>query len=34
VEEICVVFMTQLLPSSTYPMRRQLRAGVLQAIID
>ena len=33
-EDICVVFMTQLLPSSTYPMRRQLRAAVLQAIID
>lgn len=34
VEEICAVFMTQLLPSDTYPMRRQLRATVLQAIID
>jgi CubicO group peptidase (beta-lactamase class C family) len=34
VEEICGVFMTQLLPSSTYPMRRQLRAAVLQAVID
>ncbi len=33
-EEICVVFMTQLLPSSTYPMRRQLRAAVLQSVID
>lgn len=33
-EEICVVFMTQLLPSSTYPMRRQLRTAVLQAVID
>ncbi len=33
-EEICVVFMTQLLPSNTYPMRRQLRAGVLQAVLD
>jgi len=34
VEEICVVFMTQLLPSATYPLRRQLRAGVLQALVD
>lgn len=33
-EEICVVFMTQLLPSDTYPLRRQLRAAVLQAVID
>ena len=33
VEEICVVFMTQLLPSATYPIRRQLRAGVLQALV-
>ena len=28
------VFMTQLLPSDTYPIRRQLRAAVLQAVID
>lgn len=34
VEEICVVFMTQLLPSDTYPIRRQLRATVLQSVID
>jgi CubicO group peptidase (beta-lactamase class C family) len=33
-EEICVVFMTQLLPSDTYPLRRQLRAAVLQAVLD
>ncbi len=33
-EDICVVFMTQLLPSDTYPIRRQLRAAVLQAIVD
>lgn len=33
-EEICVVFMTQLLPSDTYPLRRQLRATVLQSVID
>lgn len=34
VEELCVVFMTQLLPSSMYPLRRQLRATVLPALID
>lgn len=34
VEEICVVFMTQLLPSDTYPIRRQLRATVLQSLVD
>ncbi|MGH9276385.1 MAG: serine hydrolase domain-containing protein [Acidimicrobiales bacterium] len=34
VEDICAVFMTQLLPSDTYPIRRQLRAVVLQAVID
>ena len=33
-EEVCVVFMTQLLPSDTYPIRRQLRTAVNQAIID
>ena len=33
-EEICAVFMTQLLPSDTYPIRRQLRAAVLQAVIQ
>lgn len=33
-EEICVVFMTQLLPSDTYPIRRQLRAAVLQAVLE
>jgi CubicO group peptidase (beta-lactamase class C family) len=34
VDELCVVFMTQLLPSSTYPIRRQLRAAVLQAVLE
>jgi CubicO group peptidase (beta-lactamase class C family) len=34
VEDICVVFMTQLLPSDTYPIRRQLRATVLQAVVE
>jgi CubicO group peptidase (beta-lactamase class C family) len=34
VEELAVVFMTQLLPSNTYPLRRHLQAGVYQALID
>ena len=33
-EEISVVFVTQLIPSSSYPVRRQLRALVYQALID
>jgi CubicO group peptidase (beta-lactamase class C family) len=33
IEEICAVFMTQLLPSDTYPIRRQLRAAVLQSVL-
>jgi len=33
VEEITAIFMTQLLPSSTYPLRRELRAAVYQAIL-
>ncbi len=33
-EDLAVVFMTQLLPSSTYPLRRHLQAGVYQALID
>ena len=33
-EKLVVVFMTQLLPSSTYPIRRQLRAAVYQALVD
>lgn len=32
VEEITAIFMTQLLPSSTYPLRRELRGAVYQAI--
>ena len=32
VEEIIVVFLTQLLPSSTYPIRRELKALVYQAL--
>jgi len=33
-EELIVIFMTQLLPSSSYPVRRQLKALVYQAIVD
>ncbi len=33
-EDLAVVFMTQLLPSNTYPLRRHLQAGVYQALID
>jgi CubicO group peptidase (beta-lactamase class C family) len=33
-EDLAVVFMTQLLPSSTYPLRRHLQAGVYQALVD
>jgi CubicO group peptidase (beta-lactamase class C family) len=33
-EDLTVVFMTQLLPSSTYPFRAQLRALVYQALAD
>lgn len=32
-EELTVLFLTQLLPSATYPIRRQLRAAVNQALI-
>jgi CubicO group peptidase (beta-lactamase class C family) len=34
VEEITAVFMTQLLPSSTYPIRRELRTLVYSALMD
>ena len=33
-EELAVVFMTQLLPSATYPIRRQLKPVVYQTLID
>ena len=33
-EELVFILMTQLLPSSTYPIRRQLRATVYQALVD
>lgn len=32
-EDLVVVFMTQLLPSNQYPLRRHLQAGVYQALI-
>ncbi len=32
VEDITTIFMTQFLPSSTYPLRRELRAAVYQAL--
>jgi CubicO group peptidase (beta-lactamase class C family) len=33
-EELCVVFMTQMVPSDTYPLRKQLKQLVYQALID
>jgi len=33
-EDLSVIFLTQLLPSSTWPLRRELRALVYQALID
>jgi len=33
VEDLSVIFLTQLLPSDTYPIRRQLRAAVYQALV-
>ena len=34
VEDICVVFLTQLIPSSLYPIRRELRTMINAAIVD
>jgi CubicO group peptidase (beta-lactamase class C family) len=34
VEQLCMVFMTQLMPSSTYPVRRQIKTMVHAAIDD
>ena len=34
VEDISVVFMTQLMPSSSFPIRRELRSLVYQALVD
>lgn len=33
-EELAVVFLTQLIPSSSYPVRRELRVLVYQSLID
>ena len=34
VEDLSVIFLTQLLPSSTWPLRHELRALVYQSLID
>ena len=34
VEDLSVVFFTQLIPSSLYPIRRELRTLVSAAIVD
>jgi len=34
VEDLFVVFFTQLIPSSTYPIRRELRARIYQALVE
>ena len=34
VEDLIVVFLTQLLPSSTHPIRPQLKQLVYQALVD
>ncbi len=34
VEDLFAVFLTQLMPSSIYPIRRELRTAVYQALID
>jgi CubicO group peptidase (beta-lactamase class C family) len=33
-EDLAVIFLTQLIPSSAYPVRRELRALVYQALVD
>lgn len=33
-EELTFVFLTQLLPSSTYPIRRELQATIYQSLVD
>jgi CubicO group peptidase (beta-lactamase class C family) len=33
-EDLYVILMTQLMPSSTYPIRRELRSRVYQALVD
>jgi CubicO group peptidase (beta-lactamase class C family) len=32
VEDICMVFMTQLMPSSAYPIRREIRTMIYAAL--
>jgi CubicO group peptidase (beta-lactamase class C family) len=34
VEQLTAIFLTQLLPSSTYPLRTQLRQVIYQSLID
>jgi len=34
VEDMSVIFLTQLMPSSTYPLRRELKVLTYQALID
>jgi CubicO group peptidase (beta-lactamase class C family) len=34
VDDVTVIFLTQLMPSSSYPLRAQLRAGVYQALVE
>jgi CubicO group peptidase (beta-lactamase class C family) len=34
VEDLCVVFLTQFMPSSTYPLRRELRTMINAAVLD
>jgi CubicO group peptidase (beta-lactamase class C family) len=33
-EELFVIFLTQLIPSSTYPIRRELRSRIYQALVN
>jgi len=33
-KEMWVIFLTQLMPSTTYPIRRELRTLVYQAIVN
>ena len=33
-EDLIVIFMTQLMPSSSYPLRRELRVLTYAALID
>jgi CubicO group peptidase (beta-lactamase class C family) len=34
VEDLIVIFLTQLIPSSSYPIRRELRVLTYQSIVD